>query len=308
MTDNQEQELMDNMERLQLNPKWSDMTIVCEEQEFKCHRNIMCQSRVMKAELTGNFQESNGIIKHDEYGLETVERMIRFLYTGDYDDIPPQPSGAEHTPEVGHPITQRLIAHANVHGIASYYDIPSLKVKAVEKAQIVLQDDIPKISEESLVTLLETIYMQPKSEDAGLRPAILDQVKDHLEYLVNDEHLINDFKNKIALGECCFDILALQFDDSKTAAALRVAKDVAFAREISSQDSTIAELRNRLAREQKRADAAEGGLTALTNLLAGMRQCYRCNTSIDVSIGRGGKHGHGRYFVRCSCGAKHNAP
>lgn len=85
--------------------KYTDLTLVCDGQEFKVHRAIVCpQSTVMAAAVDGPFivgtslpqrqsnvnrwQESQtGIIKIQDFDAETVRRMVDFLYVGDYEIV-----------------------------------------------------------------------------------------------------------------------------------------------------------------------------------------------------------------------------
>ncbi|KAL1849678.1 hypothetical protein Daus18300_013179 [Diaporthe australafricana] len=66
--------------------KFSDLKLLCEGREFAVHKAILCtQSRVISAACEGNFEESRtNVIKIEEFDADTVQRMLEFLYSGDY--------------------------------------------------------------------------------------------------------------------------------------------------------------------------------------------------------------------------------
>ncbi|KAH6884188.1 hypothetical protein B0T10DRAFT_463072 [Thelonectria olida] len=71
---------------------YSDFRMKSHGKEFRLHKAVVCtQSTFFATALGGNFKESKtGEVQVDEsYDLETVQRMIDFLYTGEYSvDIP----------------------------------------------------------------------------------------------------------------------------------------------------------------------------------------------------------------------------
>ena len=49
--------------QLRATQKYSDLTLVCEEQEFKVHKAIVCsQSPVLAAACDGDFKVSSGVV------------------------------------------------------------------------------------------------------------------------------------------------------------------------------------------------------------------------------------------------------
>ncbi|KAF5723308.1 hypothetical protein FMUND_1942 [Fusarium mundagurra] len=68
--------------------KFSDMTIICGEHQFKTHRAVVCtQSPFFDKAMSGNFMESKSrSIELPEDDPDVVERFLEFLYTGTYTD------------------------------------------------------------------------------------------------------------------------------------------------------------------------------------------------------------------------------
>ncbi|KAF5572219.1 hypothetical protein FPANT_13258 [Fusarium pseudoanthophilum] len=68
--------------------KFSDMTIICGERQFKTHRAVVCtQSPFFDKALSGDYVESTSrSIELPEDDPDVVERFLEFLYTGTYTD------------------------------------------------------------------------------------------------------------------------------------------------------------------------------------------------------------------------------
>ncbi|KAK4910935.1 hypothetical protein LTR49_020461 [Elasticomyces elasticus] len=120
------------------NKKYSDLTISCHGHNFKVHKAIMCSaSSVIAAACDNDMKEKEtGVIEHDEYDTDTVERMIAYVYTQTY-DVEKALYLTEHTEDLHAGTTlpdvnEMLVAHARVFAIGDYYDMPKLKDLAVE--------------------------------------------------------------------------------------------------------------------------------------------------------------------------------
>ncbi|KAF3938830.1 hypothetical protein ABW19_dt0205801 [Dactylella cylindrospora] len=71
--------------------KYSDFRIKCKTQEWGVHRAIICpQSGYFAALCDGNFKEvAAGEVDVSTEDPNLIEQMLKYLYTGDYDQTPP---------------------------------------------------------------------------------------------------------------------------------------------------------------------------------------------------------------------------
>ncbi|CZT18795.1 uncharacterized protein RCC_04639 [Ramularia collo-cygni] len=200
MEDEHKQAFANVMSNLLLNHEWTDMTIICEGgARIECHRAIVYPQSSVFRDLSK--RRTDSIFDENEFELPTIKRM--YLYNQDY-----EPYDEKHSLEgpvlPSHSATASLIAHADVHAAAVYFDIPLLQVKAVEKfEQVLWNNDLEK---ESLPLLLETIWSQSESQNTKLREAIIFVVRHYHDYLFKEGN-IRKFKDKEVLLDCCFAVI-----------------------------------------------------------------------------------------------------
>ncbi|KAI0156832.1 hypothetical protein GGR57DRAFT_501222 [Xylariaceae sp. FL1272] len=155
---------------------FSDLTLVCHGQKFKVHKAILCaQSPVFTAAVKGKFMEASTSMINVAFDVETLKRMLEYLYTGTY-DLATDPSidllsfgwpegnpvSASHSPgmeivhiqddlgvlaldqsfddlEPMHPVHRRLHEHCLVNSIADYYEIEPLAELSTRKTREILE-------------------------------------------------------------------------------------------------------------------------------------------------------------------------
>ncbi|KAL7944211.1 hypothetical protein V8C42DRAFT_326164 [Trichoderma barbatum] len=146
--------------------QFSDLTLVCQGEEFKIHRVVACpQSPVLSAAISGEFKESlTGVIEIEHFDSETVRRMVEYLYTGNYDSDQAQEqskaaagvatsgaltsasSSVSTTADTAPPVppaaasTQGVLSHVRVNAIGDYYGIQGLMLLANQKIQQAYQN------------------------------------------------------------------------------------------------------------------------------------------------------------------------
>ncbi|CEJ60375.1 hypothetical protein PMG11_08952 [Penicillium brasilianum] len=119
-------------EKLLLSGDYSDLQIVCQETTFKVHQCIICpRSSFVGAAIKHPFKESStGVIELPADHPGTVERIIVYLYRGDYKQTGHLISMA--TAEDDSPAHVGL-NRADVYITADKYDIQPLKTLAANK-------------------------------------------------------------------------------------------------------------------------------------------------------------------------------
>ncbi|KAL2355843.1 hypothetical protein BJ546DRAFT_650099 [Cryomyces antarcticus] len=75
------------MARLMESAEYSDLTLTCHGREFKVHRAVLCpRSSVIAAACDGQLKEANTrTLSVENFDQATVQRMLSYLYTSDYD-------------------------------------------------------------------------------------------------------------------------------------------------------------------------------------------------------------------------------
>ncbi|KAI7319635.1 hypothetical protein KC315_g9665 [Hortaea werneckii] len=141
------QSLLNEVAELWRTGEGSDMTIKCKGREFKVHKLIVsAASPTLKAACQNGMLESQtGVIEHKTFDAETVERMLEFIYTRDYEirGVPVVIVEAIRTSESNSDSEQALvllknaewIAHIRTYAIGDYYQLPTLKDRALEEVQ-----------------------------------------------------------------------------------------------------------------------------------------------------------------------------
>ncbi|KAK4506208.1 hypothetical protein PRZ48_004173 [Zasmidium cellare] len=210
MANGYQQSLLASMADLLTSNKYSDMMILSKTDGFNVHRAIVCpQSEGLASEIDTLLPDSAPIINCHEYDVETVGRMVDFLYTQDYDPliIPRdaefikarfranglgQQGSSDEGEDDGRALTvtkDDLMAHILVHDIATDYDVHLLKTLAVEKFKTALE--ITPWNVEVCIGLIDHIYQQPAGQSSKLRTLIMDFASDHVAELENSRSYKN---------------------------------------------------------------------------------------------------------------------
>ncbi|KAL8902723.1 MAG: hypothetical protein Q9207_004435 [Kuettlingeria erythrocarpa] len=187
--------------------EYSDLTIKCSDQEFRVHRMfVLPASKVFTAACRRGFKEAHdGIIDLSDHDLDTVKRVISYLYTADYidedhpaaatissrshtpltDDGAPEPTSSSAWVQLPNTkiVTPEPVAAAHLRGIAPPPVSLSEKVSLSALLNNVLFD-------EEIVTVLREVYAATPANDTLLRNAVhavCDRYADEL--IFHDEFL-----------------------------------------------------------------------------------------------------------------------
>ncbi|KAH1393365.1 hypothetical protein V6000_004593 [Aspergillus fumigatus] len=195
-----------------LNPKYSDLTIICNGEVFPAHRNIVCpQSMYFENACDGRFKESNGEVILEDRDPILVRKMLEFLYTGDYTFEAPNAKGSfesentsgevSHTDldqdlqvsqgetSSAHPRTDQAFFHAQMYAQGAYFQIEGLKMKAKEY----FRESFMRFTDrESYTSAVLEVYGSTEDHDRGLRDLVVQMTTDNLLLLRANNNPILD--------------------------------------------------------------------------------------------------------------------
>ncbi|KAF7114985.1 hypothetical protein CNMCM5793_000755 [Aspergillus hiratsukae] len=184
-----------------LNPKYSDLTIFCDGEDFPAHRNIVCpQSKYFEAACDGRFKEGDGKIRLDGHNPTLVKKTLEFLYTGDYtyeDPLNDSLSKAEielfsqnEAESMANLRTGEAYFHAQMYAQGDYFQIDALKSKAKQRFEDSFMMD--PFDGDSFTSAVIEVYTSTAENDRGLRDPLVQLTINKLYVLRASRNLILD--------------------------------------------------------------------------------------------------------------------
>ncbi|KAI1751274.1 BTB/POZ protein [Xylaria castorea] len=162
---------------------YSDLTLVCEGQEFQVHKAIVCaQSPVLATALKGGFKEAKTNTFHvADFDPTTVKCMLDYMYTGKYEQMPPgfcddnkdQAQATENDKNKSSSGT--WIYHGLVNCIADYFWLPELAKMATVILDRLTQEDW---SEDAFCDLLYGTH--GRTRNSNFRIMLATRATDHI--------------------------------------------------------------------------------------------------------------------------------
>ncbi|KGO38935.1 Uncharacterized protein PEX1_049590 [Penicillium expansum] len=189
-------ELLHGLASIRFDSKYSDLTIVCGDEEHAVHKCIVCPRSGFFAEACdGGFEglTINRVVLDDEPTL--VKQMVEYLYTLDYHvevlsqqtDPSPQSNGeaGEDNPEQLDGIDEEaatacntLSVHISMYSLADRMCIHGLKALSKEK----LEKELTRrqLDSSTFPHATHEIYKSTTASDQGLRDLIVKITMDNL--------------------------------------------------------------------------------------------------------------------------------
>ncbi|KAK3719627.1 hypothetical protein LTR37_004164 [Vermiconidia calcicola] len=283
---------------LLIDPKYSDLEICCDGRTYLVHRAIVCSRSEVLAkecddglELTKLLKDSDeGIVQHTLFDALTLERLLQFIYQGDYTakaTIPaaaaeeqsdgcvggavkaPQslPPHLRNRPAVQHRhgassqrcqilATSPLTAHVYVFAIAEHYGLPELEALALQKFKAA-RATVQELTETDFFTLAEAVFANTKDTKDELRKELLSiVVNDHKDWL-HKESFTRALTSDTALNELSVAIVTAIFEQMKARESQIQADAASQAAANSLLLSDLDQANEGLARSSKRTKVLE---------------------------------------------------
>ncbi|CAG8370860.1 unnamed protein product, partial [Penicillium salamii] len=231
------EELLTALSRMRIDPKYSDLTILCLDEVYAVHKCIVCtRSDFFAKACDGGFQEASTdeIILQEEPAL--VREMIEYFYTLDYlapstnvsedvsaNEVVPcqqlegredqgnasQPDDAARNPSAAF---DSLSFHILMYSLADRMFIEGLKALSNQKAE---RELIDSLDANSFPGAIFEIYNSTPADDRGLRDMAVRVTMDHLTKLRRgNEEVPVTFENSLlkSVPQFCFDLLVAIMD------------------------------------------------------------------------------------------------
>lgn len=133
-------------------------------------------------------------LKEDE--PSNVEKMLQFIYTGDYSDL------SSDDPDT--PILASAMVNVEIYAIAEKYDIRTLKELAKKKFESSVDFSNANMSDVSII--IEFVYRTTPSSDRGLRDIIAPYLTSLKTELRASDDFMDLIKNKLD-GDFAIDVI-----------------------------------------------------------------------------------------------------
>ncbi|KAL6794297.1 hypothetical protein J3E68DRAFT_450918 [Trichoderma sp. SZMC 28012] len=149
---------------------YCDLELVCGDGgSIPVHKIIVfSQSDVIQETYHEDWGHEIYIIP--EYGFEDLQRLVDYLYTGDYETMPSDSSEKQDK-------ASELIAHGNLLGLAFEYGIPGLLHLSLEKSRAAIRDE----SETSaLIECIPKVYESVIDSDRKMLKMMLDTIRERI--------------------------------------------------------------------------------------------------------------------------------
>ncbi|TVY20480.1 hypothetical protein LARI1_G001840, partial [Lachnellula arida] len=209
---------------------WSDLTIKCQEREFRVHKVIVgLQSEPLAAHFKPPFIASAGVVNLPDDESEILANLVQFFYTGDFTiesiqlfDTPPskvnknmdvalqsveevevveggavREVGEDYQMERTQIPSEPLITVVKVYIMADKYDVPALKKLATTKYRDLLQTEWES---ESFSQSLELLFDQTMESDRMLKDVAIAFAGGKAQELMDREDFVSMIKENGDIG------------------------------------------------------------------------------------------------------------
>ncbi|KAI0190043.1 hypothetical protein EV127DRAFT_512060 [Xylaria flabelliformis] len=293
---------------------FSDFTLTCHGKKFGLHKAILCsQSSVMANTLRGDSEESTAGVLNVPFDIESVNHLLEFMYTGDYQLSPDpalellssgesddsdaevdtgdiKPGLSNGTQELGIPTTvsERLTCHTHMDSIASYYDIPALSALSRSKVDNIL---VHEWSADAFCDLIQESL--GSTSDQEYYKMLAAKAVDHADELA-ERHIFEKGGVAERLAPYMLPILMTSLKATETRR-----------QELASN---LCLEKTKLEEEDQKSANRSKALEACVQLLNTNPRCQNCGIDFACTLEQTSWY-HPRHILRCSrCSCRHEEP
>ncbi|KAL7906130.1 hypothetical protein GGI35DRAFT_482914 [Trichoderma velutinum] len=170
---------------------YCDLELLCSSgQTIPVHKIIVfSQSRVIE-QIYGYQECGQGKCPIRNYDFEDVQRLVDYLYTGDYKTMPLDSSEKQEK-------TSELIAHGNLMGLADEYSISELQHLSVEKSRVAIRDE-PETR--ALIEYIPKVYKSVINPDSKIFNILIETIRERIgknSLDVNTRNILNSTMQEV---------------------------------------------------------------------------------------------------------------
>ncbi|KAI9367463.1 BTB/POZ protein [Aspergillus egyptiacus] len=198
--------LQETMKDLFTKGLYSDMNVVCEGFTFNVHQAILCpQSSFFKAAMEGEFEEAKTrTINLPADDLETIERVLSFLYLEDYSvdshTVDIKGGSSPEPTQVPTPLAESYISveeaaafsepdnHIQVYLAADKFGIPALKTLSAERLKAWANKNWQS---PAFLQAIQDIRAVAPAHDSQLKDILVDVVAGNINPLIANGAIIS---------------------------------------------------------------------------------------------------------------------
>ena len=175
--------------------KYPDLKVKCGDDTYQLHRAIVC-SRVQYFEDACNDTSMATEIVLDDDDPYTINRMLLFIYTGDYPEgeIPHAQRPSNHEIAWTSPIQpddDKLMNNVLVYAIADKYDLYELKKLARTRIQSLMDPNQPYTGASDFSDVVKTVFDLTSVADSELRDIFIRKCAENFPSVLEHPGLEN---------------------------------------------------------------------------------------------------------------------
>ncbi|UKZ75850.1 hypothetical protein TrVFT333_003545 [Trichoderma virens FT-333] len=152
--------------------KYCDFELACDDgRTIPVHKFIIfSQSEEIEGDCTWLGEEASGRYVIKGYSFEDVQRMVDYLYTGDYHILPPPTASKQEK-------FSNLIIHGNMMRLASYYGFLGLRDISKNKCSAAIRDEESVCA---LIAFIPKVYQPQNRNNRDFHSIVVESISERI--------------------------------------------------------------------------------------------------------------------------------